>query len=86
MSETATIAFLDRFEDGKAILLLGDDQRRTIILPAELMPSEAREGSYLVISIRFDPELTAKSREEVERSIQKLRRGHGATPPDGDDA
>ena len=83
MSEKVFDAFLDRFEDGMAVLLLGEDEQHTLVLPAELIPEEAREGAALVISIRFDPEVTAKSREEVERLLEKLRHRDGDTGPDG---
>ena len=83
MSEKAFKAFLDRFEDGMAVLLLGEDEQHTLALPAELIPKEAREGAVLRISVRFEREVTAKSREEVERLLEKLRHRDGDTGPDG---
>jgi len=78
-------AFLDRFEDGMAVLLVGKRQEHTVVLPAECIPEDAREGAALTISITHDPELTAKSRGEVEKLIERLRNRDGATGSDGDD-
>lgn len=71
-------AFLDRFENGKAVLLVGEHEEHTVVLPAECVPEDAREGAILTISVTHEQELTAKSTGEVEELVKRLRNQDGA--------
>jgi len=76
-------AFLDRFEDGKAVLLVGEHEEHAVVVPAECVPEDAREGAILTISVTHERELTAKSTGEVEEVIERLRKQDGAPGSDG---
>ncbi len=66
-------AFVDRIEGDKAVLLIGEKEEHTIVIPAEYLPEEAGSGSVLSIDLRLEPELTAQARNEVADLIQRLR-------------
>lgn len=74
-------AVLDRVEDGvHAVLLVGEEERE-LIVPAEVLPNEARDGSWLrvtlagdeVVRIVVDPEATAAVRARVRAKVARMR-------------
>lgn len=77
-----TKAVIDRFEDGWAVLLVGDDERR-LNVPRKAMPRGAREGHWLLVEVEgdslvsavIDKEETARARQRVLEKLEKLRRG-----------
>lgn len=73
-----TAVFLDRIEDGTAVLVFDDEGARD--LPASVLPASAKEGDWLVLTLAVDPERTGKARDEVER----LRRHLGRDDDGGD--
>lgn len=66
-------AFVDRIEGGKAVLLAGENEDQTMVIPAEYLPDGAGSGSVLTIDLRYEPELTAQARNEVSDLIERLR-------------
>ncbi|MDD4588432.1 MAG: DUF3006 domain-containing protein [Heliobacteriaceae bacterium] len=58
---------LDRFEENWAVLERED--RTTFRLPRDLLPAGVREGDVLSLTIRVDPETTAKRRETVQKEL-----------------
>ena len=67
-------AFVDRIEGDKAVLLVGENEEDTVIVPARYLPDDAVAGSVITIGIRYEPDLTADATNEVERLIRRLRK------------
>lgn len=67
-------AFVDRIEGDKAVLLVGENQEDTVVVPARYLPDEAVAGSVITIGIRYEPGLTADAKDEVEKLIRGLRK------------
>ena len=71
---------IDRFEDGWAILLVGDDEWQ-IEIPQEELPQGSREGHWLrvglcgerIISIEIDEGETARAKERIAARLAQLR-------------
>ena len=59
---------IDRFEDNYAVVELED--KRTINMPKELLPADAKEGS--VISIMIDQKETDNRRKRIEGLMNQL--------------
>lgn len=69
MSEASHL-FLDRFEDGVAVLIYGG---REIVMPRGLLPDDAREGDYLRLQFSIDPEKRATAGQEIEELQKRLQ-------------
>lgn len=75
-------AVIDRFEDGFAVLLVGDEERN-LDVPRKALPRGAREGHWLqveiegerLVSAAIDKEETARVRQRVRERLARLRRG-----------
>ena len=50
-------AYLDRFEENCAVLLLGDAMKK-VNFPREFLPAELSEGDYLTIAVARDAAAT----------------------------
>ena len=57
-------AYIDRIEDGRAILYLGENMEN-MVLPEHFLAGEVREGDYVNISISLDAEKTESARQEA---------------------
>lgn len=67
------IATVDRIEGEKAVLLLPVEKGEvSVAWPVELLPSGAREGSKLIISLQEDPEREREARQRVAGLLDKL--------------
>jgi len=71
--EKRTQVFLDRIEDGTAVLVFGEDDARGV--PASALPKGAREGDRLTLSISIDAEATKRERDETAALRRKLGEG-----------
>lgn len=79
MSERAVI---DRFEDGKAVLLVGEDEKQLVVERVSL-PAGAREGHWLKVTIEdgrlleatIDLPATEEARARIAEKLERLRRG-----------
>ena len=67
-------ATLDRVEGETAVLLLGEDERLKIKIPAMLLPEGSREGDVMEISITRDEKATKEARSKVSDLIDKLKK------------
>ena len=75
-------AVIDRFEDGWAVLLIGEEERR-VNVPRKALPRGAREGHWLqvelegdqLLSASIDREATEQARQRVMEKLERLRRG-----------
>lgn len=65
-------AVIDRFEEDKAVLLVGEDEDVKVVFPKEYLPEEAEEGDYLSVDISIDTEATEAARAEAEALLKEL--------------
>lgn len=61
---------IDRFEGDRAVLLFDDDSQAS--WPRSQLPSEAREGDHLRISITIDAAATKQAQAEAEELLKQL--------------
>lgn len=64
-------AVLDRFEDEKAVLLVGDAEER-VVWPRPLLPKGAAEGAVLWLDVGLDEQATREARAEAEDMLRQL--------------
>ena len=67
-----TFAVIDRFEEDKAILLVGESEKK-VVFPTEELPAGLSEGDYIRWEISFDEERTKEAREEAAALLQSLK-------------
>lgn len=82
-------AVIDRIVDGThAVLLIGDEETEQII-PAEQLPDNAVEGTWLliarddtgrVVEVNVDEEETAEVQERIASKLSQLRRSGRRLP------
>jgi hypothetical protein len=73
MSETARHhAYVDRIENGIAVLLLGEEEKDRLSLPRRYLPEGAREGQALILTLAIDAEGTKTARAETQSLIDDL--------------
>ena len=65
---------IDRIEEGVAVLLLQDDPRERITVPAALIPSGCGEGDILTLTLEADPATTRATKVRVSGLIEKLKK------------
>ena len=58
-------AYRDRFEEDKAVLLLGDDMKKCNF-PRAYLPDGLNEGDYIKIDIQYDKETTEAAEAEAQ--------------------
>lgn len=66
-------AVIDRFEEDKVILLVGEDEQK-VIFPKNLLSDTLKEGDYLSIDIKYDEVATKKSCSRNKRFIKILKK------------
>lgn len=79
MSEKAVV---DRFEEDKAVLLVGDDERQ-LVVERSLLPPATQEGQWLRIEVsegvlvraEIDEQETEEARARIASKLDGLRRG-----------
>lgn len=64
-------AVIDRFEEKKAVLLVGEDEEK-VVFPAKYLPENVVEGDYLDIKITYDKEKTDLMRQETAELLRSL--------------
>lgn len=64
-------AVIDRFENSRAVLLVGEEET-AVNWPKEFLPAKVKEGDYLQLTISFDAEATAAARAEAEELLKSL--------------
>ena len=65
-------AVIDRFEEDKAVLLVGSKEKK-VVFPAEELPDGLPVGDYIRLDISFDEEATRAAREEAEALLRDLQ-------------
>lgn len=56
--------YIDRFEEDKAVIYLGDDMVK-IDYPKAMLDDSLNEGDYVQVNVTFDAEATEKARQEA---------------------
>lgn len=64
-------AVVDRFENGYAVVLLGEEEI-ALTVARELLPQEAGEGSWLKVRFELDWEETKRQEEKVRGLLKRL--------------
>jgi hypothetical protein len=78
-----TKAVVDRFEEDKAVVLVGDDEAQLVVDRAQL-PVGTREGDWLRVELRdgvlvgaeIDEAQTESMKERISEKLERLRRGN----------
>lgn len=69
-------AVIDRFEEDKAVLLLGEDEATKVNFPRKYLDQSLKEGDYVTIEIKYDEKATEEAKAEVAKLMQELKRKH----------
>lgn len=67
-------AFVDRIEEDRAIVLLGEEGLQ-VVWPLEYLPEDAREGCALRIAVQLDEDATKQNQNAIDSLIDRLQRG-----------
>ncbi|MDF2635119.1 MAG: hypothetical protein K0R78_1993 [Pelosinus sp.] len=65
------LVVIDRFEDNKAVLLLGEEEIQ-VIWPRESLPSEVKEGDIVTVELLIDHEATIAAKAEADRLLKEI--------------
>lgn len=58
-------AYIDRFEEDKAVIYFGDDMAQKIVYPKAFLDESLEEGDYVKITVEYDEEATQKALQEA---------------------
>lgn len=65
-------AVIDRFEEDKVVLLVGEDEQK-VVFPKNLLDENLKEGDYLSIDIKYDEVATKKAVTEIKDLLKSLK-------------
>lgn len=65
-------AVIDRFEEDKAVLLVGDVETE-VIFPASELPAGLSEGDYIRLDISYDEEATKAALAEAQALLHDIQ-------------
>ena len=65
-------AVLDRYEEDKAVLLVGDEEQQ-VVFPADKLPPGLDEGDYIRMKISFDGAATERARQEAADLLRGIK-------------
>lgn len=65
-------AVIDRFEEEKVVLLVGEDEQK-VVFPKNLLDENLKEGDYLSIDIKYDEVATKKAVAEIKDLLKSLK-------------
>jgi hypothetical protein len=65
-------AVVDRFENGFAVLLLGEEEIR-VEIPLAMLPTGVQEGDWLKVSFEPDHERTEDRKVKIQSLLDKLK-------------
>lgn len=68
-------AVIDRFEEKKAVLLIGGGEQK-VVFPKEYLPQGVREGDYLSFVITYDKVATLAAKAEAEALLKDLKQSN----------
>ena len=63
---------IDRFEEDKAVLLVGEDEKK-VVFPISELPAGLQEGDYIHMDISYDEASTMAARAEAEALLKELQ-------------
>ncbi len=66
-------AVIDRFEGEFAVILFGEKEIKANF-PRQLLPSGAKEGTWLKIDLELDQDATKQQEEKIRGLLDKLKR------------
>lgn len=64
-------AVIDRIEGKRAVLFLGDETE-SITFPRAYLPSGAKEGDHLTVTIAIDAQRTQEAKAEAEDLLAQI--------------
>ena len=74
-----TKGVIDRIEDdGTVVVLVGEDEKESVDVPASLLPEGAEGGDHLSINVTLDKESRASAEDRVKALQEKLEKRGGA--------
>lgn len=65
-------AVIDRFEEDKAVLLIGDEEIK-VNFPRKLLDKKLKEGDYITLDIKYNAKTTKEAQEEVQNLLKSLK-------------
>lgn len=65
-------AVIDRFEEDKVVLLVGENEQK-VVFPKNLLDENLKEGDYLSIDIKYDEVATKKAVVEIDDLLKSLK-------------
>ena len=65
-------AVVDRFENGFALLLFGEEETR-VEIPRSLLPPGVQEGDWLKVTMEPDRKRTEERRVKIDTLLEKLK-------------
>jgi len=68
-------AVIDRFEEDRVVLLLGENEDRQVNWFRQDLPAETCEGDILVFSVEVDAVATAQAKAEAAELLKNLTNG-----------
>ena len=73
-AEKVTVVYVDRCEEGQAVLLLGEsaEQMEQFRLPKKLLPQSVSDGDYIRLAISYDADATQKEAAEVAELLKEV--------------
>lgn len=69
-------AVIDRFEEDKAVLLLGEEEDCKLNFPRKYLAKTLKEGDYVTIDIQYDEKTTKEAKAEVAKLMQALKQNN----------
>lgn len=66
-------AYIDRFENDKAVLIL-QKEKESIFIPRKILPNDCREGDVLVFSVKIDKPETEKEKQRISKLQKNLKK------------
>ncbi len=67
-----TMAVIERFEEDKAVLLVGVKEKK-VVFPVEELPPGLQEGDYIQLDISFDEKATKDAQAEAAALLRELQ-------------
>ncbi|MCR5175544.1 MAG: DUF3006 domain-containing protein [Anaerovibrio sp.] len=61
--------YIDRIEEGLAVILLGEEEHQ-VEIPCSMLPESLNEGIYVKLDISFDEEKTKAALEEAKALME----------------
>ncbi len=73
MKDIKIKAVVDRIEENKAVVLLGEEEQEAVDFPKSFLP-DVKEGDILTFKIKVQSRKTKEAKEKVAAMIERLQR------------